>query len=97
MKRNRRVVFYIALGLVCFGGAAVMVFIKRLQNTQVLGFSGLLFTIAIGLLLLAKITRLDSRVRGLEEFQRLQMSKGRARLHDASENEPEEAPPSQGG
>jgi cell division protein FtsW (lipid II flippase) len=88
-------VLYVALGIVCFLAAAVMVFIARLENRQALGFAGLLFTIAVALLLLAKITRQDARIRAIEDFLRVESSRERARAHDAGEPEPpEDATPS---
>jgi hypothetical protein len=56
--------------------------------------SGLVLTVALAFVLLAAITRLEARVRTLEDFLRVEASRSRSREHDKDAPEPE--PPAGG-
>jgi hypothetical protein len=90
MKRGRRVVAYLVTGVVCMVAAAVLLAVTRLRGHPSLGLAELLFGTGIALMLLAKVTQVDARIRALEEFQRQEACRERALSHDAGEGEKEE-------
>ena len=90
MKRSRSVVIYLILGAACMAAAAVLLAAPRPLGHHSPELGGLLFVAGITFMLLAKVTQVDARVRALEEFQRQESCRERARSHDAGEGENEE-------
>jgi len=89
VKASRRVVLYLVLGVACFAAWVPLHVIRTVRNPSITTLSGVVLTLAIALVLLASITRLEAKVKSIEDYLRLETSRERSRAHDKDTPEPE--------
>lgn len=89
MKSSRRVAIYLALGLMFLAGWLFLHTIIFLRHPSLLMMSGVFFAIAIAFILLAGLTRLEAKVKTIEEYLRVTTCRERSRIHDQDTPEPE--------
>ncbi|MEO0073541.1 MAG: hypothetical protein ABIK43_02615 [candidate division WOR-3 bacterium] len=93
MKISHRIVVYLVLGLVFLAAWLPLHVMRFLRRPSLLMMSGVFFTIAIAFILLAGISRLEAKVRAIEDSLRVTTCRERSRVHDRDAPEPE--PPEQ--
>jgi hypothetical protein len=89
VKVHSRVAIYVVLGAICFVLWLPVQVVRMMENPSLPNMAGVILTLALAFMLLASITRLEARVKKLEEYLRIAACRERSREQDKVEAEPE--------